>query len=182
MTLESSFLELAPFWHTTDSWWTSAQARETTALWYTYPDFRDIDLSKRPEASEAIKARVKKLYGDPSIPGMPGANLKGIEWTCRIRATTADLRDIRSILIFVGEVPDDERELLNSPNYFGSFDPFVNELTTSCSNCAERAGTYIQGFVHMSSKLVERNVNIHDTDATEVYLRDSLSWIIQKVR
>ncbi|KAG8894416.1 hypothetical protein FRC00_009012, partial [Tulasnella sp. 408] len=172
--------QLSPFWLTPESCWSSAQVRDIAAFQYTYPDFKGIDLAKRSEAREAIIARVKQLYGSPSTSGSLSASQGGIEWTCRIRAITADLRHVCSILVFVGEVPKDEPEFLTSPNYIGSFDPFVNVLTTSCSNCAERAGTYIQGFVHMSSGLAARGIDIHNTEAVEAYLRENLAWIIQK--
>ncbi|KAG8922347.1 hypothetical protein FRC00_007549, partial [Tulasnella sp. 408] len=172
--------QLSPFWLTPESCWSSAQVRDIAAFRYTYPDFKGIDVAKRSEAREAIIARVKQLYGSPSTSGSLSASQEGFEWTCRIRAITADLRHVCSILVFVGEVPKDEPEVLTSPNYIGSFDPFVNVLTTSCGNCAERAGTYIQGFVHMSSGLAARGIDIHNTEAVEAYLRENLAWIIQK--
>lgn len=174
--------ELAPFWKDQERWWTSAQARESAALWYAYPDFDGIDLGNRPEASQTIRTRVEKLYGPPQVPGIPGANSKVIEWSARIRAVKGDLKDIGSVLIFVGKPPDNEKDLLTSPNYVGSFHPFVNALTTMCSNCADTEDDSVQGFVHMSSGLVARSVDIHDIGAVEVYLRKNLEWVIRKVR
>lgn len=182
LTFSIPLPELAPFWKTDEYWWTSDQAKESAVLWYTYPDFDGIDLGDRPKASQIIRARVEQLYPRRKVPGMPGENSKAIEWSARIRAVKGDLKDISSVLIFVGERPDNEKDFLTSPNYLGSFDPFVNALTAQCSNCADTQDESVQGFVHMSSGLVERDVDIHDIGAVEVYLRKNLNWAVRKVR
>lgn len=56
---------LTPFWHTQDSFWTSAQAEGVTPtqLGYSYPEFNNLDLNDKKAVRNHIAQIVVKLYG-----------------------------------------------------------------------------------------------------------------------
>ncbi|KAG8953720.1 hypothetical protein FRC04_001924 [Tulasnella sp. 424] len=94
----------------------------------------------------------------PAINRVP----ESMDWTVRIRCKQSDLLEITYILIYLGDIPDNEELCLTDEHLVGSYDPFVNPYPKGCRNCVER-------------------VDVMDVAAVEEYLKENLKWAIRKV-
>ncbi|KAH9889909.1 tyrosinase [Cubamyces lactineus] len=69
-TIVDKNTSLTPFWHTQDSFWTSAQTVGVTPkqLGYSYPEFNGLDLNDKKAVRDHIAQVVSKLYGHRGRP------------------------------------------------------------------------------------------------------------------
>lgn len=90
-----------------------------------------------------------------------------------------------SVIIFLGPVPDDPSDWLDSPSYAGTTSIFASpmELVAHCANCVSQIDLVTEGYVHLNHVLVgEDKVDSVDDEATVVrYLKENLHWRIQAV-
>ncbi|PBK75696.1 hypothetical protein ARMSODRAFT_1079899 [Armillaria solidipes] len=96
-----------------------------------------------------------------------------IDWTVRIRLNAHELNGSYSVLIFLGDVPDDPHLWMSSPSYVGGHSAFV-------SSTVDQPAVITQGFVHLSSWIAEKSgLGSFDPSVVEPYLKDKLSWRAQ---
>ena len=104
------------------------------------------------------------------------------EWTARIECKKFELSSSYSVLIFLGQVPDDPKEWQVSPNLVGSHYAFVNSAAEECENCRNKADLVIEGFVHLNHGIVSHS-GLHSLEPNVVapYLTNNLHWRVLKV-
>ena len=146
-------------------------------------------------ATSAPQAAMAKSSSQPSgesddepdvpvtISGGEGAAPGGYwEWTARIRFKKYALGCSFSVLLFLGEVPEDPAEWRMSPNYAGAHHAFVNSAPQRCANCRRQAELVIEGFVHLNEAIASHSgLGTFDPDAVKPYLQENLHWRVQKV-
>lgn len=183
--------DLTPFWRDQTTYWNSTEIISTdTSLNYTYPEL--LNGATPAEVGQAVA----KLYGGaPALTSpafriqlaqtpQPAVNPQGTprvtEWTVEIRCKQYECGGSFSVLLFLGDIPDDPTERLAS--CIGSFDAFVNENPEECSNCQDRLDDTIQGFVHITSAIARRyNPGTYDPDNIAPLLTRDLKWRVQKI-
>jgi tyrosinase len=107
------------------------------------------------------------------------------DWTARIHFKKYELGGSFSVLIFVGEVPENPSQWRTSPSFVGIHAAFVNSAASQCSNCRSQADIVIEGFVHLNSTLVRRSrsgLPSLEPNVVTPYLKNNLHWRIQAVR
>ncbi|KIO32775.1 hypothetical protein M407DRAFT_241253 [Tulasnella calospora MUT 4182] len=101
-----------------------------------------------------------------------------IDWTVRIRINKYELDGSFSVLVFLGDIPDDPAEWRSSPNYVGAHRAFVS------GGYGDHRGdpdAITEGFVHLNSTIAAKS-GLSSFDPKEVvpYLKRELGWRIQK--
>ncbi|KAK0480189.1 tyrosinase [Armillaria novae-zelandiae] len=105
------------------------------------------------------------------------------DWTARIRVKKYALRGSFSVLIFLGEVPEDPRIWRSSPSFVGAHHAFVNSVAQQCENCSNQTDLVIEGFVHVNTAIARQSrLGSFEPAVVEPYLKRELSWRIQKAR
>ncbi|KAK0450230.1 photo-regulated tyrosinase, partial [Armillaria borealis] len=103
------------------------------------------------------------------------------DWTARIRVKKYGLGGSFSVLIFLGEVPEDPQLWHSSPSFVGAHHAFVNSAADQCENCRSQADLIIEGFVDLESAIAKRSgLRSFDPAVVEPYLKRELSWRVQK--
>jgi len=104
------------------------------------------------------------------------------EWTARIEFKKYELGTSFSVLIFLGPVPDNPRELRTSPNYVGGHHAFVNSAANSCTNCRNRRDLVQEGFVHLNHGILKHLGHTASLEPDDIvpYLTKNLEWRVQK--
>ncbi len=104
------------------------------------------------------------------------------DWTARIRVKKYALAGSFSVLIFLGEVPENPRSWRSSPSFVGAHHAFVNSAADQCENCRNQADLVIEGFVHLNTAIAQRSgLGSFEPAVVEPYLKRELSWRVQKV-
>lgn len=104
------------------------------------------------------------------------------DWTARIEFKKYELGTSFSVLIFLGQVPENPREWRISPNYVGGHHAFVNSAAGSCANCTNQQDLVIEGFVHLNHAIVRHSgLGSLEPNVVEPYLTNNLHWKVQKV-
>ena len=104
------------------------------------------------------------------------------EWTARIEFKKYELGSSFSVLIFLGQVPDNPREWRVSPNFVGGHHAFVNSVAASCSNCSNQQDIVVEGFVHLNHAIAQHSgLGSFEPDVIEPYLTEALQWRVLKV-
>ena len=105
------------------------------------------------------------------------------EWTARIEFKKYELGTSFSVLIFLGSVPDNPRELRTSPNYVGGHHAFVNSAANSCTNCRNQRDLVQEGFVHLNHGIIKHLGHTTSLEPNVIvpYLTKNLEWRVQKV-
>ncbi|KAI0297678.1 photo-regulated tyrosinase [Russula brevipes] len=102
------------------------------------------------------------------------------DWTARIHFKKYELGGSFSVLIFVGEVPENPSQWRTCPSFVGVHAAFVNSAASQCSNCRSQADIVIEGFVHLNSTLVGRSgLPSLEPNVVTPYLKNNLHWRIQ---
>jgi tyrosinase len=115
-------------------------------------------------------------------PGSGGPNVIH-DWTVRIHFKSHELGQSFSVLIFLGDVPDDPSQWMKAPSYVGSHSAFVNSAAKQCGNCQRQRDTLSEGFVHLNSVLARRSgLSSFEPDVVTPYVRENLHWRIRAVR
>ncbi|KAG8930243.1 hypothetical protein FRC01_003111 [Tulasnella sp. 417] len=99
-----------------------------------------------------------------------------IDWTIRIRVNKFELNGSFSVLIFLGDIPDDPAEWMSSPSYVGAHRAFSGGYGSP-----DDPDAITEGFVHLNSAIAEKS-GLSSFDPKEVvpYLKRQLGWRIQK--
>ncbi len=192
---------LTPFWNAQTTFWASAGTQDTSSLGYTYPDFNGLDLGNPDAVQTAIANRVNELYGssffassEASFAGESEAqapqvaqqvtppNVGLYDWTARIEFKKYELGSSFTVLLFLGEVPEDSDDLQVSANFVGAFHAFVNNSADRCANCRTQQDIVVEGFVHLNKGVLENSgLNSLEPSVVEPYLARNLHWRVQKV-
>jgi len=103
------------------------------------------------------------------------------EWTARVEFKKYELGTSFSVLIFLGQVPQNPREWRISPNYVGGHHAFVNSAAGSCANCSNQQDLVTEGFVHLNHAIVQHSgLGSLEPNVVEPYLTHNLHWKVQK--
>ena len=104
------------------------------------------------------------------------------EWTARVEFKKYELGASFSVLIFLGQVPENPREWLVSPNYVGGHHAFVNSAAGSCANCSNQQDLVVEGFVHLNYAIAQDSgLGSLEPNVVEPYLTHNLQWRVQNV-
>ena len=104
------------------------------------------------------------------------------DWTARVEFKKYELGTSFSVLIFLGQVPENPQEWRISHNYVGGHHAFVNSAANSCANCRNQQELVIEGFVHLNQAIVKHSgLGSLDPNVVEPYLTKNLHWKVQKV-
>jgi len=161
---------LAPFWDTPTTFWTSAQLKLHRVLNYNYPEFKDFE-GNDEQLKQHIKAIVERLYPAANAP------LAGIfpAWTVRIKCKQHEADCSFAIPITIDK---DGHSIV-----VGSGDFFVNNEREGCANCREQvaAGLETQAFVHLDVAFDSIGLSeLPDIHKVE-YLKKNLHWRVDPV-
>lgn len=187
---------LTPFWNSQTTYWDSEGIKTTGVLGYSYPEFNGLDLGKPNAVKTAIDSYVDKHYSAgrrslsllrarPSTEGVQaqgGSNVIN-DWSTRIHVKKYELSGSFSVLIFLGEVPEDPEQWSTSPSFVGAHYAFVNSAVGQCDNCRNQADLVVEGFVHLTLAIEEHSgLPSYEASVVRPYLKDNLSWRILTVR
>ena len=104
------------------------------------------------------------------------------DWTARVEFKKYELNSSFSVLIFIGQVPENPREWRSSPSYVGGHHAFVNSAASRCSNCTNQQDLVTEGFVHLNRAITQHSgLPSLDPEVVEPYLTHNLHWRVQKV-
>lgn len=104
------------------------------------------------------------------------------EWTARVEFKKYELQTSFSVLIFLGQVPDNPREWRISPNFVGAHHAFVNSAASMCANCTNQHDIVVEGFIHLNPAIVKHSgLESLEPNVVEPYLTNNLNWKVQKV-
>ena len=104
------------------------------------------------------------------------------DWTARIEFKKYELGMSFSVLIFLGEVPENPQEWRISTNYVGGSHAFVNSAASSCANCRNQQELVVEGFVHLNHAIVKLSgLGSLEPNVIKPYLTHNLHWRVQKV-
>ena len=192
----SSIPGLSPFHKGETTFWTSTNVSDTTKLGYSYPEFNGLDMGNKGAVWTAVGTRIKQLYETPTFRGLWTATDSGKfaphaphpdgglhEWTARIVSKQFELHHSYTVLIFLGEVPDDPSKWPVSPRYVGSHSAFVNTSAQSCDNCLNHVNLIIEGFVDLNRPILRLSgLQSLEPDDVVPYLTENLNWRVLKVK
>jgi tyrosinase len=181
-------IELSPFWRTQSSYWNSKDIQTASSLHYTYPELLG------DPTPDQVALRVIKLYGGGTLdPGPvkspqtlhPSTQSNSItRWSARVRSKQFEVGGSFSVLIFLGNVPENSREWLTSSTYVGSFHALVNRTPEMCANCQTQADVGISGVVHLNEAIVKTHDSDNQASLHPDYvvprLTKELSWRVLK--
>lgn len=106
-----------------------------------------------------------------------------IDWAVRVHMKKNEMGSSFSVLIFIGDVPEDPAEWTTIPSYVGSHAAFVKSVAERCENCRNQQDVVIEGFIHLDGAIATRSgLGSFDPSVVEPYLKRSLHWRVQKVR
>ncbi|KAF8148054.1 tyrosinase [Crassisporium funariophilum] len=103
------------------------------------------------------------------------------DWTARIEFQKYELGCSFSVLLFLGQVPEDPEDWLVSPNFIGAHHAFVNSTAGQCANCRNQGNLVGEGFVHLDNGIsLHSGLTSLDPSVVEPYLTEALHWRVQK--
>lgn len=153
----------------------------------------------------AITRKINELYGDlgltsPASGGQQAvpipqavstssvssaAPVSGpyLDWTARVHVKKYELGGSFSVVLFIGEVPENPEDWYTSPSFAGAHSAFVNSSSERCENCTrqEQAGAVTEGFIHLNNAIA-RKVSSFEDKVVEPLLKKELHWRVIKVR
>lgn len=133
----------------------------------------------------ALVASDAEISTRPPILATPGGGITVPDWSVRVRIKQYELDEAFSVVIFLGDVPEDTDDWFLSPSYAGDHSVLVNSSADYCENCQvhREMGTVTEGFVHLNKILAARS-GLSSFDDAEVvpYLENNLHWRILQVR
>ena len=191
--------DLLPFWKSDTTFHHSDEdLKDITKFRSTYPEFIGLENTAPKVRTEKIKAKVDALYNPQNItPGIqvrrasadgPATNGPDdapaetrIDWFVRVRVKKFQLNGSFQIPIFLGPTPDDNVEWFESPHIAGTFSQFANSAPGQCGNCRESINVVTEGFIGLNHALVEKGYNGKSEAEIEEFIRDQISWRVEKV-
>ncbi|KAG9009285.1 hypothetical protein FRB90_008450 [Tulasnella sp. 427] len=101
------------------------------------------------------------------------------DWAVRIRVNKYQLKGSFSVLIFLGDIPEDSKAWMSSPSYVGAHRVFGSVLYGEAES--DEPNAIAEGFVQLNQAIAERS-GLASFDAKEVvpYLKSNLGWRVQK--
>ncbi|KAK2467605.1 hypothetical protein APHAL10511_000460 [Amanita phalloides] len=179
--------DLSPFWDSSNTFWKSKdlytadkQYYNTDKLGYTYPDFAGTDQNDHRSVKEAAVKVVHKLLAKPqdSIFKVHPSLDQWWNWSVRLRVKKFELGRSFSVLVFLGDVPEDYNNWWTSENLAGVNQVFANSAPGSCGNCRQNSDMIHEGFVHLNRLLarVVPNAGAFDPQLIKPYLTKNLHW------
>jgi len=123
-------------------------------------------------------------HGHPTAHGthVTPPNQGLYDWTARVEFKKYEIGCSFSVLLFLGEVPQDPEEWLVCPNFVGAHHAFVNTAAEQCANCRRQADLVEEGFVHLNNGISQHSgLGSLDPEVVHPYLTQSLQWRVQKV-
>ncbi|KAI0318086.1 common central domain of tyrosinase-domain-containing protein [Amylostereum chailletii] len=178
--------DLTPFWKSQKSHWTSAMVTTTDSLGYSYPEFNGVDINDLGAMRERAATVIHQLYS-PSFAKIHEAEGQlpsdhPRDWTARIRFKKYQLGGSFSVLIFLGDVPDDPLEWRICSSFVGAYHALANSAAGRCANCRRQRDLVIEGFVHLSPTMAERSgFGALKAQQALPFLGQHLSWRLQRV-
>ena len=156
----------------------------------------EVSLFAQPPAAEGAQAvaaqSVPPSHGAPPAHGAPpshgappahGAPNSIYDWAARIHSKKFELGHGYSILVFLGEVPNDEQHWRTCPSFVGAHCAFVNSSTEQCANCREQEELVVEGFVHLNEGIAKHSgLSSYEPSVVAPYLKNNLHWRVQSVR
>nr|Q00024.1 RecName: Full=Polyphenol oxidase 1; Short=PPO1; Short=Phenolase 1; AltName: Full=Cresolase 1; AltName: Full=Tyrosinase 1; Flags: Precursor [Agaricus bisporus]CAA59432.1 polyphenol oxidase [Agaricus bisporus] len=186
--------DLAPWWKTQNEYWKSNELRSTESLGYTYPEFVGLDMYNKDAVNKTISRKVAQLYGPqrggqrslvedlsnsharrsqrPAKRSRLGQLLKGLfsDWSAQIKFNRHEVGQSFSVCLFLGNVPEDPREWLVSPNLVGARHAFVRSVKTD--HVAEEIG-----FIPINQWIAEHTgLPSFAVDLVKPLLAQGLQW------
>lgn len=132
-----------------------------------------------PQAAAAVAS------APPPILAAPGGGSASIpDWTVRVRVKKYELDQSFSVMVFLGEVPQNPADWFSSPSYVGDHSVFVNAALDKCENCRvqQAVGIVTEGFIHLTKSIVAHSgLSSLDETAVVPYLEKNLHWRVRKV-
>jgi tyrosinase len=104
------------------------------------------------------------------------------DWTARIHFKKFELGHGFTVLLFLGDVPEDPSKWRTSPSFVGAHVAFVNTAADQCANCREQADlqAVAEGFVHLNKAIAKLSgVSSFEPRYITPYLKDNLHWRVQ---
>jgi tyrosinase len=172
-------LGLAPFWKNEKEYWNSNDIRDHTVFNHTYPEYQDVPPGT--DLRSHIRKKVDDLYGGPNTELLRVLNSQSSmdSWSVRIEILPFEIDRSFAMLVFLGE-PADPTQWLSSRNLVGSYNVFISYRPEECENCTKYEGDTIEGFVHLTSSLLQ--LQLFQSPAQVIqYLKDTLYLGLQKV-
>lgn len=118
------------------------------------------------------------------ILATPGGGTTIPDWSVRVRVKKYERDESFSVILFLGDVPEDPEEYFSSPSYVGDHSVFVNAAVEKCENCRvqREAGIVTEGFIHLNKVIAARS-GLSSLDEAEVvpYLQKNLHWRVREV-
>jgi len=145
-----------------------------------------VSLLAQPPAAESAPAPALAVQSAPPAPGVPpshGAPNVIHDWSARIHAKKFELGHGYAVLVFLGEVPDDQDHWRACPSFVGAHCAFVNSHTDQCANCREQEELVVEGFVHLNEYIAKYSgLSSYEPSVVTPYLKNNLHWRVQSVR
>lgn len=99
------------------------------------------------------------------------------EWSVRVRTSKFALGGSYSVLVFLGDVPEDPSAWFKSTSYAGAHYVF-----SSGGGSGEGSDTLTQGFVSLDTSLAARSdLDPNNPKVVVPYLVNNVHWRVQKV-
>lgn len=179
--IETISSELAPFWNTSNTYWSSKQIRNHEVFNHTYPELQNV----RGDLKTHVRTQIDNLYAGPSRQIFKaifdGVRPSMTSWSVHISIKPFTVDRSYSIVVFLEKVPKDPLTWLDSPDLVGSYDVFVAYQPEECENCRSHENVPIEGFVHITQTVQDRLANMSN-DQVVRYLEDNLYLGLIKVR
>lgn len=120
----------------------------------------------------------------PEHPSAPGDAVSTTipDWSARVRCKQQEISNSFSVLLFLGNPPEDPASWCTSPQYIGPCDFFVNSASSHCENCTNNAEIESEGFVDLNDAILRHSgLNSLEESVVAPYLKDNLKWRVKKV-
>jgi tyrosinase len=150
------------------------------------------DTSVTAEAVSSVKSAASEITHlfhsrggpahTPHTPGHGGNEGQVVlhDYTARVHFKKYELGGSFSVLIFLGDVPNDPSQWRKCNAFVGAHHAFVNSAASQCGNCKNQADIYSEGFVHLNSAIAKRSgLSSYEAEQVLPYLKDKLHWRIQ---
>lgn len=118
----------------------------------------------------------------PAHSSSGGQGHKYHDWAARIRFKKSEMHSSFSVLIFVGQVPDDPAKWRSSSSYVGSHYGLVNSEAEKCENCRDTDGNETEGYVHLNHWMATfSGLKSFEPEVVKPYLAKYMNWRIHMV-
>ncbi|KIJ41405.1 hypothetical protein M422DRAFT_48640 [Sphaerobolus stellatus SS14] len=114
-----------------------------------------------------------------NTPAPPEGNIW--DWSARIEFKKYELGSSFTVLIFLGQVPENPEDWRIAPNCVGAHHAFVNRVPDQCANCQNQLNIVTEGFVHLNEGIAEfSGLESFEPAVIHPYLEKEMHWRVQK--